>query len=135
MSNAIYKRTLRGEANWAVVGAGMASIIESLDRGFVTYDGEQKYTMGVQKIGTLQSKWTIYKNAYFRDDAILMGYTGGEFLDTGAAYCPYIPLMASQTVLDPDDFTPRKMFMTRAARKVIRNDYFGLIKIKHTELI
>ena len=135
MSNEIYKRTLRGEANFAVVGPTIATIIESLDRGFVKYDGEQKYSMGVQMVGTLQSKWTIYKNAYFRNDMILMGYAGGAFLDTGAAYCPYIPLMASQTVLDPDDFTPRKMFMTRAARVIIRTDYYGIIKIRNTNLV
>lgn len=135
MSNAIYKRTLRGEANWAVVGTNLATIIESLEKGFVKYEGDQKYTMGVERIGTLQSKWIVYKNAYFRDDAVLMGYSGQAFLETGAAYCPYIPLMASPTVVDPDDFTPRKMFMTRAARTMIRSDYYGIIKIRHTELI
>jgi hypothetical protein len=35
-------------------------------------------------------------------DRILNGFSGQQFIDTGYFYCPYIPLVRTPVVLDPD---------------------------------
>jgi hypothetical protein len=64
------------------------------------------------------------------ENVILMGYRGAQFLETGAVYAPYIPLMMTPLVYDPTDFTPRKGVMTRYAKKVVRPEFYGKIYVK-----
>jgi len=63
------------------------------------------------------------------ENTILMGYRGSQFLETGAVYAPYIPLMMTPLVYDPDTFTPRKGIMTRYAKKMIRPEFYGKIYV------
>jgi hypothetical protein len=44
-------------------------------------------------------------------------------------YAPYIPFQLTPAVLDPDDFSPRKGILTRYAKKVVNNKYFGLVRV------
>jgi len=69
------------------------------------------------------------------ENLILMGYRGSQFLETGAAYCPYIPLMMTPLVYDPETFTPRKGLMTRYAKKMIRPEFYGKIYISDIDQI
>ena len=55
----------------------------------------------------------IYVNTYASSDNVLVGYKGSTESDAAAFYCPYIPLMSSGVVLDPDSFEPVVSFMTR----------------------
>lgn len=138
VSNEIHKRTLRGGANWLVVGTKIATILESMKPGFVDDVADiesEQYAMGLMKIGTLNSRWTVYKNPYFRDDAILLGFRGGNFLETGAVYAPYVPLITSPVVYDQNTFQPRKGVMTRYAKKMIRPEFYGKIIVRDTHLI
>lgn len=138
VSNKIHKRTLMGGANWLMVGTDVATILENMHRGFISYKGDQgvtKYNLGVEKIGTLANEFDVYKNPYFRNDAILMGYRGGSFLQTGAVYAPYIPIMTTPTVLDPDDFTPRKAIFTRSAKKLVRPQFYGLVICRDLDVV
>ena len=57
--------------------------------------------MGVQKIGAINSRYTVYKNPYMTENVILMGYKGSQFLETGAVFAPYIPLIMTPLVYDP----------------------------------
>lgn len=131
VSNKIHKRTLMGGANWLVVGTGVATVLESLDRGFVSVEeserGATEYAMGVEEIGTLNQQYTVYKNPYFHDNVILMGYRGGSFLQTGAVYAPYVPLMTTPTVRDPDTFESAKAVFTRGAKEMVRPEFYGKI--------
>jgi hypothetical protein len=61
---------------------------------------------------------------------ILMGYRGNNFLETGAVYAPYVPLIMTPLVYDPQNFTPRRGVMTRYAKKLVRPEYYGKIYIK-----
>ena len=83
--------------------------------------------MGVQKIGALNNRFNVYKNPYLQDDQILVGFRGAQFLETGAVYAPYIPLIMTPLVYDPTNFTPRKGVMTRYAKKVVRKDFYGKV--------
>lgn len=130
VSNKIHQLTLRGGANFLVVSPDVATIIESIP-GFTTNtDGDQaKFAMGVAKVGALSNRWTVYKNPYMTDNVILVGFRGSNFLETGAVYAPYIPLIQTPLVYDPVNFTPRRGVMTRYAKKLIRPEFYGKIII------
>ncbi len=130
VSNKIHQLTLRGGANFLVCSPDVATIIESIP-GFTTNtDGDQaKFAMGVAKVGALSNRWTVYKNPYMTDNVMLVGFRGSNFLETGAVYAPYIPLIQTPLVYDPVNFTPRRGVMTRYAKKMIRPEFYGKIVI------
>ena len=128
VSNAIHQKTLRGGANFLVCSPQVATLLESMP-GYAV-DGEgMKFAMGVQKVGQLNGRITVYKNPYMLENQILVGFRGSQFLETGAVYAPYIPLVMTPLVYDPTNFTPRKGVMTRYAKKIVRPEFYGLIQI------
>ena len=130
VSNEIHKLTLRGGANFVVCGPQVATILESIPGYMTDTDGNQtSFAMGVQKMGALTNRFTVYKNPYMDENTILMGYRGSNFLETGAVYAPYVPLIMTPLVYDPSDFTPRKGVMTRYAKKMIRPEFYGKIYV------
>jgi hypothetical protein len=137
VSNKIHQLTLRGGANFMVVSPTISTIIESIP-GFASgdADGEKmEYNFGVQKIGSLNSRYKVYKNPYFTENVILLGYKGSQFLETGAVYAPYVPIIMTPLVYDPETFTPRKGLMTRYAKKMVRPEFYGKIYVNGLETI
>ncbi|MEI8101399.1 MAG: hypothetical protein WCH09_07540 [Bacteroidota bacterium] len=130
VSNKIHQLTLRGGANFLVCSPDVATIIESIPGFSTNTDGDQaKFAMGVAKVGALSNRWTVYKNPYMTDNVMLVGFRGTNFLETGAVYAPYIPLIQTPLVYDPVNFTPRRGVMTRYAKKMIRPEFYGKIII------
>jgi hypothetical protein len=132
VSNKIHQLTLRGGANFMVISPTIATIIESIPGFAADTDGAadtMKYAFGVQKIGALNSRYKVYKNPYMTENTILMGFRGNQFLETGAVYAPYVPLIMTPLVYDPNTFTPRKGIMTRYAKKMIRPEYYGKVYV------
>jgi len=132
VSNTIHQRTLRGGANFMVVSPSVATILESIPGFAADTDGaadNMKYAFGVQKIGALNSRYKVYKNPYMVENVILMGFRGNQFLETGAVYAPYIPLIMTPLVYDPTTFTPRKGIMTRYAKKMVRPEFYGTVLV------
>ena len=130
VSNKIHQLTLRGGANFMVVSPTVATIIESIP-GFAS-DGtgeKMEFNFGIQKVGSLNSRYKVYKNPYMTENVILMGYKGAQFLECGAVFAPYVPLIMTPLLYDPNTFTPRKGLMTRYAKKMIRPDYYGKIYV------
>ena len=128
VSNLIHQKTLRGGANFIVVSPKVSTILESIPGFAADSPGDQnKYAMGVQKIGAINSRYTVYKNPYMTENVILMGYKGNQFLETGAVFAPYIPLIMTPLVYDPISFSPRKGIMTRYAKKMVRPDFYGKV--------
>jgi len=131
VSNKIHQLTMRGGANFVVVSPTVATILESIPGYAADTDGNKmQFAMGVQKIGQLNSRFQVYKNPYMTENLILLGYRGSQFLETGAVYSPYIPLIMTPLVYDPTNFTPRKGVMTRYAKKVVRPEFYGKIYVK-----
>lgn len=128
VSNKIHQKTLRGGANFLVCSPSVATILESIPGYAADTNGDKmEFAMGVQKVGSLNSRFKVYKNPYMTENTILLGYKGSQFLETGAAYAPYIPLMMTPLVYDPETFTPRKGIMTRYAKKMVRPEFYGRI--------
>jgi hypothetical protein len=132
VSNKIHQLTLRGGANFMVCSPTVATIFESIP-GFAAADGADAETMnyafGIQKMGNLNQKYQVYKNPYMTENTILLGFKGSQFLETGATFAPYIPLIMTPLVYDPTTFTPRKGLLTRYAKKMLRPEYYAKIYV------
>ena len=136
VSNEIQRLTLRGGANFVVVSPTVATILESIPGYSVNTDGNKsQFAAGVQVAGSLQNRFTVYKNPYMTENTVLVGFRGSNFLETGAVYSPYVPLIMTPLVYDPSDFTPRKGVMTRYAKKMIRPEFYGKIQVKDLNLV
>ena len=130
VSNKIHQLTLRGGANFLVMSPTVATILESIPGFAADGTGEKlEYNFGIQKIGSLNSRYKVYKNPYMTENVILMGYKGAQFLECGAVFAPYVPLIMTPLLYDPNTFTPRKGLMTRYAKKMIRPDYYGKVYV------
>lgn len=136
VSNKIHQKTMRGGANFMVCSPEVATIAESIPGFAADTDGDKmKFAMGVQKIGAINNRYNVYKNPYMLDNIILMGFRGTQFLETGAVYAPYVPLITTPLVYDPVNFTPRKGVMTRYAKKIVRPEFFGKVVVGGTDTI
>ena len=136
VSNKIHQLTLRGGANFVVASPDVCTILESIPGFMVNADKDaMQFAAGVSQVGALSNRYTVYKNPYMTSNEILMGYRGNNFLETGAVYAPYVPLIMTPLVYDPQNFTPRRGVMTRYAKKMVRSEYYGKIYIKDLNTI
>ena len=132
LSNKIHQLTLRGGANFLVCSPTVATIIESIPGYASNSDGDvskMTYAFGVQKAGQMNSRLTVYKNPYMTENTILVGFRGTQFLEAGAVFAPYIPLIMTPLVYDPATFTPNKGLLTRFAKKMLRPEFYGKIYV------
>jgi len=134
VANIIHRTTLRGPANWMVMSADICSKFEQLN-DFRASDAftTEGVDIGIMNVGTLQGKMKIYKDPLFPNCKILMGFKGNSVLDAGYFYAPYIPLLSTPTVLDPNSFTPNKGIMTRYGKKLIEDGglYYATITVSN----
>ena len=138
LSNIIHQKTLRGGANFMVVSPTVATILESIPGFAADTDGAadtMKYAFGVQKIGSMNSRYKVYKNPYMNEATILLGFRGNQFLECGAVYAPYVPLIMTPLIYDPQTFTPRKGIMTRYAKKMIRPEYYAKLYVADLNIV
>ena len=128
VSAQIHRKTLRGGANFIVVGPEVANVLEFTAgfRASVTADAERG-TVGAVKVGALSKKWDVYVDPYFPRNVVLVGRKGGSFLESGYVYAPYVPLQVTPTIFGTEDFVPRKGVMTRYGKKMVRPDMYGLV--------
>jgi len=132
LSAQIHKATLRGGANWIICSAEAGAIFDDLEYFHVDTSASpesEKYNLGVEKIGNLGSRYVVYKDPYLPSQLVILGHKGSTFLEAGYIYAPYIPLQLTQTITDPNDFTPRKGIMTRYAKKMVNNRFYAVIII------
>ena len=138
VSNAIHQKTLRGGANFIVVSPETATILESIPGYATGADGDatsNQFAMGVQKVGAINNRYTVYKNPYMLENQILVRFRGSNFLETGAVYAPYVPLIMTPLVYDPKNFTPRKGVMTRYAKKMVRPEFYGKVIVADVDKV
>jgi hypothetical protein len=131
ISNKIHQLTLRGGANFLVVSPTVSTILESIPGFAANSNGaeDMEYAFGVQKAGQFNSRYTVYKNPYMTENTILVGFRGKQFLEAGAVFAPYIPLIMTPLIYDPTTFTPRKGLLTRFAKKMLRPEFYGKVYI------
>ncbi len=141
VANTIHRKTLRGAANFVVCGPDVATILEasSLYRSKIAIDGDGQaasvFSIGCEPVGTLTNRFTVYKDPYFPRSKVLVGFKGGSYLETGYVYAPYVPLIVTQTIYAPDDFSPRRGVMTRYGKKMVRSDFYGTVTLLDMSII
>tara|TARA_R110000744_G_scaffold332873_1_gene438272 strand:- start:292 stop:1452 length:1161 start_codon:yes stop_codon:yes gene_type:complete len=144
-ANTIAARTRRGAGNWAVVSPTVLTVLQSATTSAFarTTEGPFEAPTNTKFVGTLNGTMRIYVNQYAANDNVLVGYKGATETDAAAFYCPYIPLMSSGTVLDPDSFEPVVSFMTRYGYVELSNqasslgnaaDYLAAINVTSNKL-
>ena len=145
VSNKIAQRTRRGAGNFAVVSNQALTILQSATTSAFarTTEGTFEAPTNTKFVGTLNNAMRVYVDSYMVDSGddnnqVLIGYKGSSEADAAAFYCPYIPLMSSGVVLDPDTFEPVVGFMTRYGYVELTNtasslgnagDYLGKVAI------
>ncbi len=132
VSSKIYKLNLRKGANWIVTGMQVSSVIETMGDDFSPADSaieDTSFSFGIEKVGTMSKKYTIYRDPYFPEDLMLLGYKGTNPMETGYVWAPYIPLIVTPTIFSPDTFNPTKGVMTRNGKTTIRPDFYGTIRV------
>ena len=115
-ANLIAQRTRRGAGNWAVVSPAALTVLQSATTSAFarSTEGTFEAPTNTKFVGTLNSAMRIYVDGYASDSQeVLVGYKGSSEADAAAFYCPYVPLMSSGVVLDPNTFEPVVGFMTR----------------------
>ena len=129
ISAQIHKSTLRGGANWIVVSSEISAIFDDLQYFHVSNAApeQDQYNMGIERVGTLAGRYQVYRDPYFPPNTVLLGHKGTSLLDTGYIYAPYVPLQLTPTMYNPFNFTPIKGIMTRYAKKMVNNRFFGRI--------
>ena len=132
ISAQIHKTTLRGGANWIVVSSEISAVFDDLEYFHVSNAAPEQdsYNMGIEKIGSLAGRYQVYRDPYFPANKILIGHKGKSLLDAGYIYAPYVPLQLTPTMYNPFTMTPIKGIMTRYAKKMVNNRYFGVIDVK-----
>ena len=129
ISAQIHKATLRGGASWVVVSPEVSAVFDDLEYFHISNAApeQDKYNMGIEKIGTLSGRYLIYRDPYAPANTILIGHKGTSILETGYIYAPYVPMQLTPVMYNPFDFTPIRGIMTRYAKKMVMNRYYGRI--------
>lgn len=129
ISAQIHKSTLRGGATWVVVSPEISAVFDNLEYFHVSSAApeQDKYNMGIEKIGTLQGRYQVYRDPYSPANTCLVGHKGSSILESGYIYAPYVPMQLTPVMYNPFDFKPIRGIMTRYAKKFIINRYFGKI--------
>jgi hypothetical protein len=131
ISAQIHKSTLRGGANWIVVSSEVSAIFDDLEYFHVSNASpeQDQYNMGIERVGTLAGRYQVFRDPYFPPNTVLIGHKGTSLLDTGYIYAPYVPLQLTPTMYNPFNFTPIKGIMTRYAKKMVNNRFYGRITV------
>jgi hypothetical protein len=131
VSAQIHRKTLRGGANFLVVGPEVANVLEFTSgfRANITADAD-KGTVGAVNAGSISKKWDVWVDPYFPRNVVLVGRRGNSFLESGYVYAPYVPLQTTPTIFGTEDFVPRKGVMTRYGKKMVRPDMYGLVVVR-----
>jgi hypothetical protein len=127
----IHKSTLRGGANFIVVSSEISAIFDDLEYFHVSDANpeQDQYNMGIERVGSLSGRYQVYRDPYAPAHSIIIGHKGKSLLDTGYIYAPYVPLQLTPTMYNPFNFAPVKGIMTRYAKKVVNNRFYGHVRV------
>jgi hypothetical protein len=129
ISAQIHKSTLRGGANFIVVSSEISAIFDDLEHVSNANPEQDQYNMGIEKVGSLGGRYTVYRDPYAPANSIIVGHKGKSLLDTGYIYAPYVPLQLTPTLQNPFNFAPTKGIMTRYAKKMVNNRFYGVVTV------
>ena len=122
-SQDIFKTTQRGAGNWLLCSPVVATILETaakLTGGIEAADAPTNFGPGsIQFRGKFMGRYDLFVDPLYPEGEILVGYKGGNPMDGGFIYSPYIPFQALPTITDPESFQPRKGILTRYGKVAV----------------
>ena len=141
-ANDVSRRIRMGAANWMVVSPNVLSLLQSAGASQFarTTEGSFEAPTNNKYVGVLNSTLKTYVNTYATYDTILLGYKGSDEVSAAAYYCPYIPVMSSGTIVDPNTFENVMALVTRYGFVAMTNpanglgnaaDYLAKIKVQN----
>lgn len=123
-SNNIFKATKLASGTFMIVGMTVSNIVETLPR--FRPSGVVK-PVGPHLVGYLGSM-PVYKDPFYPDDAYLIGWKGDGLFDAGYLYCPYMPVMSTQLIMDAN-FQGQRGFATSYGKKAVNSNFYSKGKI------
>ena len=149
ISAEIARKTRRGPANFIVVSPLVAAALQSASKSVFApaVSGSFEGPNNTKLIGTLNGSIKVYSYLYHDSgtEPILVGYKGGNGeTDAGYFYCPYIPLMSSGVLTDPNTYNPQVSLATRYGKAIFTNsgsslgnsaDYYGKITVSNLSFL
>ena len=131
ISAQIHKATLRGGANFIVVSSEISALFDNLEYFHVSDASAEadQYNMGIERVGSLSGRYQVYRDPYSPAWSIIVGHKGKSLLDTGYIYAPYVPMQLTPTMYNPVNFAPIKGIVTRYAKKLVNNKFYGAVRV------
>ena len=131
ISAQIHKATLRGGANFIVVSSEISALFDNLEYFHVSDASAEsdQYNMGIERVGSLSGRYQVYRDPYSPSWSIIVGHKGKSLLDTGYIYAPYVPMQLTPTMYNPFNFAPIKGIITRYAKKLVNNKFYGAVRV------
>ena len=131
ISAQIHKATLRGGANFIVVSSEISALFDNLEYFHVSDASAEsdQYNMGIERVGSLSGRYQVYRDPYSPAWSIIIGHKGKSLLDTGYIYAPYVPMQLTPTMYNPMNFAPIKGIITRYAKKLVNNKFYGSVRV------
>ena len=131
ISAQIHKATLRGGANFIVVSSEISALFDNLEYFHVSDASAEsdQYNMGIERVGSLSGRYQVYRDPYSPAWSIIIGHKGKSLLDTGYIYAPYVPMQLTPTMYNPFNFAPIKGIITRYAKKLVNNKFYGAVRV------
>lgn len=119
-SNNIFEATKLASGSFLVVGMETSNIVETLPR--FRPSGVVK-PVGPHLVGYLGSM-PVYKNPFYPANAYLVGWKGTGLFDAGYLYCPYMPIMSTQLIMD-STFEGQRGFATAYGKKTVNGNFYS----------
>ena len=117
---AIFAATQRFRSNYIICGVNVAAVIEVM-RNFDAASGNTG--VGPHLIGTLGGKYKVYVVPQFDPDAFVMGFKGGNFLETGYVYAPYMPVLSTQMITTAN-MVGQQGYATSYCKRMVNNKLY-----------
>ena len=142
-ANRIAQRTRRGAGNWCVLNPNVLTVLQSAGASAFarTTEGTFEAPTNTKFVGTLNSTMKVYVDTYAGDTTdVLIGFKGSSEAEAAAYYCPYIPLMSSGAVMDPQTGEMVTTFLTRYGYLELKDsaaslgnaaDYLGKVAVSN----
>lgn len=135
--NQIGRATWRGVGNFII---GSAETLETLKASQFFAPKEHKADRMLKLVGELNNGTIkVYEFASVPVGELLVGYNGTNATDTGYIYGPYVPLLMSGPIIDPQTYETIFGAMTRHGKNVITEatkeapvvsaDYYRIVKL------
>lgn len=142
VANQIARTTRRGVGNFVVVSPAIAEVLCALSPNQFSPADFPSVTgyHDLEFVGTLTGTIRVYRAPLFvtssPSELVIVGYKGHSHIDTGYIYAPYVLVMNSGVVIDPNTFAPVLGLMTRGGSYAHKSesgqgsDYYSAIEIE-----